>query len=39
VPAAKQDLSQSDPARQWVAAIYLIIMTLTNFHECLMTFD
>lgn len=39
VPASKQDLKQADPARQWVAAIHLIIMTITNVYECLMTFD
>ena len=30
MPVAKQDLSQSDPARQWVAALYFITMTITT---------
>ena len=39
VPASKQNLKQADPARQRVAAIYLIIMITTNPYACLMTFD
>ena len=39
VPASEQNLKQGGPARQRVAAIYLIIMTITKLHECLMTFD
>ena len=30
MPVAKQDLSQSGPARQWVAALYFITMTITT---------
>ena len=30
----KQDLSQADAARQWVAAIYFITMTITTVSSC-----
>jgi len=33
--ADKQDLSQADSPRQWVAAIYFITMTITTVRICL----